>query len=148
LKFTGGKGESEIVSMLQRVPLFSGLDTKDVRHIAESFKEMKYTPGQIIEKEGEKGVSFFLVTEGSVDIKKGTKTLAKLGPGQFFGEMSLLDSGPRSATAVASESSPTKCLAMTSWTWEAFLQTKPKISIALLKELAKRLRETDQKLSE
>ncbi len=133
--------------MLRNVPLFSGLELKDLKTIGESFKEIKYSPGQVIEKEGEKGVSFFLIIEGSVEIHRGSKTLAKLGAGQFFGEMALIDSSPRSATAIAGDAS-TRCLVMTSWTWDSFLQTKPKIAIALVKELARRLRETDQKLSE
>jgi CRP/FNR family transcriptional regulator, cyclic AMP receptor protein len=139
--------EASVADMLQNVPLFAGLDKKDLKHIASSFKEKKYGANETIEKEGEKGVSLFLIKDGDVEIKRGNKTLAHLGPGQFFGEMSLLDSQPRSASAIAG-GKPATCLVMNTWTWEGFLRTKPEISIALLKELARRLRETDKKLTE
>jgi CRP/FNR family transcriptional regulator, cyclic AMP receptor protein len=139
--------DAEVASMLQNVPLFAGLEQKDLRHIAESFKEHKYEPNVVIEAEGEKGISMFLIKDGTVDIKRGGKVLANLGPGQFFGEMSLLDSQPRSASAI-SGSSPVTCLVMTSWAWEGFLRTKPEIAISLLREMARRLRETDKKLTE
>jgi CRP/FNR family transcriptional regulator, cyclic AMP receptor protein len=138
---------SEVARMLQSVPLFTGLQRKDLERIAATFKERHYKAGEMIEGEGEKGVSLFLIKDGEVTIKRGSKTLATLGPGQFFGEMSLLDSAPRSASAVTGKD-PATCLVMTSWAWEGFLKTKPEIAIALLKELARRLRETDRKLTE
>jgi CRP/FNR family cyclic AMP-dependent transcriptional regulator len=147
MKLPGSKQESDIVVMLQNVPLFSALETKELRHIADSFKEHRYEANQVIEGEGEKGVSFFLIKDGQVWIKKGNKTLANLGPGKFFGEMALLDGKPRSATAMTGDD-PATCLVITSWAWEGFLKTKPEIAIALLKEVATRLRETDKKLTE
>jgi len=90
-------------------------------------------------------VSFYLVTDGAVDVIKGKRKIAKLSRGQFFGELSLLDRQPRSATVVASE--PTKCLVMTAWVWSGFLETQPKLAIPVMKELARRIRETDQALS-
>ena len=144
--FLSPKEEPRVVKMLQDVPLFSTLDRKELRSMAETFTERKYDPGEVIEKEGDKATTFYLITEGSVDVNKGKKTIAKLGRGQYFGEMSLVDKQPRSATIVASQ--PTTCLLMTSWNFVAFLQTDSKLAIGVMKELAKRLRETDQALSE
>jgi CRP/FNR family cyclic AMP-dependent transcriptional regulator len=147
MKFSLSKNEeSQVVRMLQSVPLFSSLQRKDLRQMAETFSERAYESGDVIEKEGDSGFTFYLITDGSVDVRKGKKTIAKLGRSQYFGEMSLLDKQPRSATIIARE--PTKCLLMTSWNWIAFVQTQPKLAIGVMKELARRLRETDQALSE
>src|SRR5579862_4717652 len=130
------KEEDQAVAMLQKVPLFAGLQQKDLKRIAESFKERQYGPNHVIEGEGDKGVSFFLIKDGQVSIKKGNRTLATLGPGQFFGEMALLDGQPRSATAVTGDG-PATCLVITSWAWDGFLKSKPEIAISLLKEVAR-----------
>ena len=114
--------------------------------MAESFREHSYERGEVIETEGDKAISFYLIKEGSVEVRKGKKHLATLNRGQFFGEMSLLDSQPRSATVVAIE--PTNCLLMTVWNWNSFLETQPKLAIGVLRELARRLRETNNALSE
>jgi CRP/FNR family cyclic AMP-dependent transcriptional regulator len=145
LKF-GAKEESEIANMIAQVPLFSGIEKKKLKAMAETFTERKYDTGEVIEKEGDMGVAFYLVKDGSVEIQKGKKTIAKLGRGQFFGEMALLDRQPRSASVVASE--PTTCLLMTKWNFAGFIQSQPKLALAVMRELARRLRETDQKLSE
>jgi len=86
-----------------------------------------------------------LIVEGSVDVRKGDKSIAKLAKGQFFGELSLLDKQPRSATIVALE--PTRCLIMTAWVWSGFLETQPKLAVPVMRELARRLRDADQRLS-
>jgi CRP-like cAMP-binding protein len=138
--------ESELFQMLESVPLFSGLGKGTIKMLASEFKERKYKPDEVIESEGDMGIAFYLITEGAVEVRKGNITLAKLGRGQFFGEMALLDRQPRSATVVASE--PTKCLLLTSWSWNALVKTEPKFALELLKELARRLRETDRALSE
>jgi len=139
------KEESELVDMLQNVPIFSGMPKKELKAMAHSFVERTFDAGTVIESEGDKGVSFYLIVEGAVNVRKGTKSIAKLSRGQFFGELSLLDKGPRSATIEAIE--PTKCLVMTAWIWSGFLETQPKLAVPVMRELARRLRETDQKLS-
>jgi len=139
------KEETELVDMLQNVPIFSGLPKKELKAMSHSFVERTYDSGTVIESEGDKGVSFYLIIDGSVNVRKGTKSIAKLSRGQFFGELSLLDKQPRSATIEAIE--PTKCLIMTAWVWSGFLETQPKLAVPVMRELARRLRETDQKLS-
>ncbi len=120
--------------------------TEELRAMAETFTERDYEEGETIQREGESGITFYLIVKGSVDVKKGKKNIAKLGRGLYFGEMSLLDKQPRSATIVSRE--PTKCLLMTSWNFMAFLETDSKLAIRVMKELARRLRETDKALSE
>jgi CRP/FNR family transcriptional regulator, cyclic AMP receptor protein len=139
------KEENEVVDMLQNVPIFSGLSKKELKKMAHSFVDKSFQKGSVIESEGDKGVSFYLIVDGSVNVKKGGKSIAKLSKGQFFGELSLLDNQPRSATVETLE--PTRCLIMTAWVWNGFLETEPKLAIPVMRELARRLRETDQKLS-
>lgn len=131
--------------MLQNVPIFSGMSKKELKTMSHSFVERGYDTGKVIEAEGEKGLSFYLIIDGSVDVIKGGKSIAKLSKGQFFGELSLLDKQPRSATIEALE--PTKCLIMTAWVWSGFLETQPKLAVPVMRELARRLREADMKLS-
>jgi len=141
----GRKEESEVVNMLQNVPIFSGMPKKELKAMAHSFVERWYEPGTIIEEEGAKGISFYLIADGSVDVKKSGKSIATLSKGQFFGELSLLDKQPRSATIQAIDR--TRCLIMTAWVWGGFLETQPKLAVPVMRELARRIRETDQKLS-
>ncbi len=137
--------ESEVVDMLQNVPIFSGVSKKELKAMAHSCVDRSYQTGTVIESEGEKGVSFYLIIDGSVNVRKGSKSIAKLSKGQFFGELSILDKQPRSATIEALE--PTRCLVMTAWVWSGFLETNPRLAVPVMRELARRLRETDQKIS-
>jgi CRP/FNR family transcriptional regulator, cyclic AMP receptor protein len=133
-------GASDTVSLLATVPIFAALDDKRRRTMASSGKEQAYKQGDKIVDEGATGVGFFLILSGSTEVRKGGKVLAKLGKGQFFGEMSLIDGSPRSADVVAT--SPTTCWVLTSWTFEGIVKSNPEIALVMLKEMAKRLRST------
>lgn len=142
----GEADKSQLVKMLAQVPLFAGLENKQIRSIAGSFaRERSYDAGEVIEKEGDSGVAFYLITDGSVEVHGGKKLLSKLGRGQFFGEMALIDKQPRSATVIAAEPG-TKCLLMTSWNFKAALETDPKLATGVMRELARRLREATNAL--
>ncbi len=130
---------NKIVESLQRASVFSGLTKKQLESLAKNSKERTFRAGERIVREGESGVGFYLILEGHVDVNKGGKSLAKLGSGQFFGELTLLDDQPRSADVTALED--TRCLLMTTWEFRAFLKTNPDASLAVLRELARRLRE-------
>ena len=145
LSFTK-KEESQIYKMLQQVTLFSGLERKQITSFADSFFERDFEAGETIEEEGDSGITFYLIVDGSVEVRRGKKLLTKLGRGQWFGEMALIEKAPRSATVIAM--GPTKCLAMTSWNFKAALETNPKLALGVMKELARRLRETDKAFSE
>ncbi len=138
---------SQIAKILAEVPLFASLGNKRIRTIASSFARKRYyDAGEVIEKEGDNPVVFYLITDGSVEVRRGEKTLSKLGPGKFFGEMALIDKQPRSATVVAAQ--PTKCLLMPVWNFRAALETDPKAAMGVMRELARRLRQTTNALSE
>lgn len=144
----GDKDRSQLVKSLSQVPLFAGLKGKQMKAIAGSFaRERSYDAGEVIEKEGDMGVAFYLIRDGSVEVRRGEKPVTKLGRGQFFGEMALIDKQPRSATVVAAEPA-TKCLLMPVWTFRAKLENDPKLALGVMKELARRLRETTNALTE
>ncbi len=140
------KDDPQVIRMLEQVPLFSPLNRKQIKNLAENSNKREYKDGDVIEKEGDMGITFYLILDGSVEVRKGRKVLTKLGRGQFFGEMALLDRQPRSATIVATES--TKCLLTKAWNWAGIVYSQPKVAQALLQEMARRLRETDKALSE
>jgi len=125
-------------SMLGIVPFFSGLDEKKRKSLVSEGKEMAYKAGDFIVREGAMGVGFYLILDGKAEVRKGDKTLATLGRGQFFGEMSLIDELPRSADVIAV--SPIKCWALTSWAFAALVNRNPEVALKMLKEMVKRLR--------
>jgi CRP/FNR family transcriptional regulator, cyclic AMP receptor protein len=135
-----------IASMLQEVPLFSSLDKKALGKVVNSASNKTYESGSTIAREGEKGVSFYLILNGAVEVRRGKKVLAKLGRGQFFGEMALFDNQPRSADVVATEEAT--CMLLTSGTLVDIINANPMVAQQIIIELVRRLRESDKALSE
>ena len=133
---------------LQSVPLFSQLSRKELSRLGRAVVERNYKKGETIVKEGEQAVAFFIVTSGKVDASAGQgakkQKLSEFGPGGVFGEMALLDGGPRTATVRAVDD--TTCLVLSRWDFVAELRTNPQIAVAMLPILSKRLRDMDAKL--
>jgi len=140
------ESEKALIAKLHSVPLFSGLKEKQLKSILAGAKQRAYPEGEVIVAEGEAGVAFYLILDGAVEVKKKGKVLAKLGSGNFFGEMSLLDRNPRSSDVVASK--PTTVLALSSWEFQGLLESNNEIAMSLLKTLTHRLRESGQSLSD
>ncbi|GAB4281652.1 MAG: hypothetical protein Kow0056_17230 [Coriobacteriia bacterium] len=130
---------------LARVPLFSQCAPDELAAIAELAQEQSFEPGQIIVTQGTPGQAFYIVLSGRVEILRDGRSLGAYGPGDFFGEMSLLDNAPRSATIRALE--PTTCVMLSSWDFKALLERNPSIAIRLLEVLSRRLRVADERLS-
>ena len=118
--------------------LFRGLDQGQLAAVAESATEVDFPAGRVIARQGEIGTGFFIVVEGEVRVVRDGQTIATLGPGEFFGELSVLDRQPRIAQVVAA--TPTRCLALASWDFEKVLLANPALALAILRELAGRLR--------
>jgi CRP-like cAMP-binding protein len=137
---------SAIVETLQKAPLWDSLSEKELKVVARSFKELKYKSADIIIRKGETGVGFFVIADGTVEVRSDGKILAKLGPGQYFGEMSILDKQPRTADVVALE--PCRCLALSAWSFETAVSTHPKMALKLLQESVRRLSMNAQTLSQ
>lgn len=125
---------------LRQVPLFSSLDKKELQILAKIIREQAYEPGQVIVNAGAGGHGLYIIREGKVSIIQNGKTVATMGPGQFFGEISVLDGGPRTADVKADE--PTVCLTLISWEVKPILMQDPGISYKMLLEMVKRLRST------
>ena len=94
---------SELVRLLRQVPLFSELDGKELELVAAAGKKVEFDQGQRILRRGERGLGFLLVLEGTTEVQKNGKRVAAIGPGGFFGEMTVIDDLPRSATVTALE---------------------------------------------
>jgi CRP/FNR family cyclic AMP-dependent transcriptional regulator len=135
-----------VVEMLGKTMLWGGLGEEDLKSIVTLCRERSFEPGDKLVKKGDKGVGFYLILEGLVEVKSGTVTLAKLGTTQFFGEMSLLDNEPRSADVVAVE--PTRCLVLNAQELNAIVESNPKIATTMLRELIRRLRATTKSVTE
>ena len=129
---------------LSRVPIFSNCTPAEIAAITAVGQEGGFQTGQIIVTQGTPGQAFYLVLEGRVEIIRDGQSLGAFGPGDFFGEMSLLDHAPRSATIRAIES--TVCLMLSSWDFKALLEKHPSIAIKLLEILSRRLRVADERL--
>jgi CRP/FNR family transcriptional regulator, cyclic AMP receptor protein len=126
------------IPLLGEVALFDGIGPEGLAMIAERALEVDFADGRTIVRQGEVGTGFFMVTSGGARVVRDGTTIAEYGPGDFFGELSLLDGGPRIASVVAT--APTNCLAIASWDFEALLESQPRLAIAILKGVARRLR--------
>lgn len=130
---------------LARVPIFESCLPDQVASILAVAQEHTYAPGQIIVTQGTPGQAFYLITAGRVAIERDGLALGAFGQGDFFGEMSLLDNAPRSATIRAIDE--TRCLMLSSWDFKSLLERHPAIAIRLLEVLSRRLRVADERLA-
>ena len=123
------------VSLLQRVPLFSDLDRKELERIAASMKERTFSEGDTVTAEGSSGVGFFIIESGNAKVTVGGEDRRRLGPGDYFGEVALLNESARTATITAE--SELKCYGLTSWEFRPLVETQPSIAWKLLQAMSK-----------
>ena len=128
--------KSELLSM---AGLFDGVDAAGMDRIAAAAVQVDVPAGHVIARQGEIGTGFFVVIEGAARVVRDGDTVATIGPGDFFGELSVLDRRPRTAQVIATV--PTTCLALASWDFEAVLLDQPQVTLAILRGLAARLRD-------
>ncbi len=124
--------------LLGGVALFDGIDPEGLAMIAARAVEVDFAAGRSIVRQGEDGTGFFLIVDGRARVVQDGAAIAELGPGDFFGELSLLDGEPRMAAVIAD--APTRCLALARWEFEALLESQPRLAIAILRGVARRLR--------
>jgi CRP-like cAMP-binding protein len=130
----------EATELLQRVPLFSGLDPRELETIARTVHERTFAPGEVVAQEGQGGVGFFVIREGNAKVEVGGEEVRTLGPGDHFGEIALITEGPRTATVKAD--SELACYGLTPWEFRPLVQTNATIAWKLLLALA---RQVDQR---
>ena len=125
--------------LLAGCPLFRGIDRAGLAGLAEVATPVDFPAGHVIARQGEIGTGFFVVIEGMVRVVRDGEILARLGPGEFFGELSVLDRMPRNASVIA-DSETTSCLALASWDFEKVLLDQPALTLTILRGVATRLR--------
>jgi CRP-like cAMP-binding protein len=133
--------EEAMVDRLRGVAIFRGLDRKELERVVAVGKEVRFATGTVVAQQDGGAAGFHLILDGQVSVDVDGHERARLGPGSYFGEMSLLDGLPRSATVKAEE--PTTTFALTSWQFLPLLDEYPSISRALLVELCARLRRVE-----
>jgi CRP/FNR family cyclic AMP-dependent transcriptional regulator len=139
-----GIGERE--RALAKVPLFAGLSKRHRRRIAKESGVATYDEGATVVKQGAAGSVFYVVLDGKARVVRKGRTLARLKKGEFFGEMSLLDQGPRTASVITE--SPAAFLTLSARAFHDVMDAEPAVAGAVLREMARRLRQKDHQLVE
>jgi len=129
--------------MIAKVPLFSDLEPRELRRIADSFKERQFKAGDTIATEGKSGVGFFVIGDGRAKVTIHGEERGSIGPGEYFGEIALIDEGARTATLTA-ETDMT-CYGMTLWEFRPVVEADARIAWKLLQALARKLRAAEQR---
>jgi CRP/FNR family cyclic AMP-dependent transcriptional regulator len=124
--------------LLRGVPLFGGLSDRELKRLAQSFKERRFSTGTVIATEGRGGVGFFVIGDGYVTYSVGGEETGRGGPGDSFGEIALIDDGPRSATVTAA--TDVTAYGLTSWEFRPLVEENAEIAWQLLQTMAERLR--------
>jgi len=125
---------AKLVDELRQVPLFSGLSQRQLKQLARNFKEREFRPGTSMVRQGEmSGVGFFVITGGEASVSVDGMEVAKLGPGDHFGELALISEQVRSATVTAE--GPLQCLVMAFWDFRRFAKENPDVTWKLLQHL-------------
>jgi phosphoenolpyruvate synthase/pyruvate phosphate dikinase len=150
---TTGKARSEVlpsapssrdpVAAIQRVQLFADMDRRQAEQIARLLKVRPFSKGETVIMEGSGGAAFFLIDSGEATVSCKGVQIGTLGPGDYFGEIALIDGGPRSATVIAA--TDLVCYGLTFWEFRPLIERSSAIAWKLLQALAKRLRTAEEK---
>jgi len=127
------------VKYLEKVPIFQPLPSNELEAVARSLKERVYEAGTVIVKQGDPGVGFFLIAEGTVEVAHDGHHVRDLGAGEFFGELALMEERERTATVTAK--TRTTCLQLVRWDFRALLKQHPDIAVKVMEVVVRRLRD-------
>lgn len=137
-----------VIETLKKVPLFENLNKKNLDLISRVTTLRHFDKDEVILKQGENGIGFFMIESGKVEVFRQTNDqkvkLAELGTGDFFGEMALFEDTPRSATVVTTE--PTDCYVLTAWNFKGTMENAPTIAVQMLPVIIRRLQKTQELL--
>ncbi|MDP1794403.1 MAG: cyclic nucleotide-binding domain-containing protein [Acidimicrobiales bacterium] len=134
--------KSDQLKALREVPLFASMSDRDLKAVLAGCREELYSDGQAIVREGQPGGPFFLLIEGQAKLTIGGKTKKTFGPGSYFGEIAMIDKGPRTGTIVAAGN--VKALAIASWDFLALCEQDFKIAHKVMVGLAAQVRSLDK----
>jgi len=126
------------LDLLQQIPLFADFDRGELERISRTFKDRTFEAGSTVVGEGKTGAGFFVIESGEATVSMRGDERGKLGPGDYFGEIALIDDGARSATVTAD--SELRCYGLTSWEFRPLVESNASIAWKLLETMAKRLR--------
>jgi CRP/FNR family transcriptional regulator, cyclic AMP receptor protein len=132
---------SQKTDLLRHVPLFAGCGTRQLEEIGQLADEVDVAAGTTLMTEGQHADEFFVIVEGSVRVSRGGTVVRTMGPGEFLGEIALVDGGPRTATAVVE--TPSRLLVVGHREFHSLMEAHPQISMSILEALARRVRNLD-----
>ncbi len=135
---------NERIEILERVPLFEGLSGRELSAIANAAKERRFDTGDVVVGEGETGIGFFVIAEGTARVETHGQRRGSLTSGSSFGEVALLDEGGRRTATVIAES-PLRVFGLTAWQFTPLLEQHPAIAVKVAKILARRLRQAEER---
>lgn len=135
---------NEVAAMLKSTPMFSGCTQKELHRIAGAVRQTSHLAGTKILTEGRSGAGFFIIVDGVAKVTVRGKQRSELTGGDSFGEMALVDRGPRTATVTAE--TPIDLLQLSPWDFQSILKEIPALSLHLLKTMAQRLRAAEKEL--
>jgi CRP-like cAMP-binding protein len=129
---------------LKQVPLFSSLSQRQLKRLSRDFRERTFVPGTTPVRQGHmSGIGFFVITEGEASVSIDGSEVARLGPGDYFGELGLISERPRTATVTAETS--LRCAELASWHFRRFVKENPGASWKLLENLVDLLAERTER---
>ena len=129
--------------LIRQVPLFSGLDKREIQGLASTMKQRDFDAGDTIASEGSTGIGFFIIDEGEATVSVQGEDVRTLKHGDYFGEVALIDDGARTATITAK--TPLKAYGITSWEFRPLVENNAALAWKMLQTMAKRLRESEKR---
>jgi len=132
----------QTADMLGRIPMFADLSRRHLNRLAADTDELDFEPGQIIVREGDPGEALFVVLSGEAKITRGGRKVGGVVPGDFFGELSAMDGGPRSASVVAA--TPVRLLRLFRHTLSSLIEDEPVVTVKLVDGIVRRFRQVER----
>lgn len=133
---------AKVLRGLRGVPLFAELSDRDIKRMAKEVALRSLPAGTELVEQGEVGIGFYLVLDGQVEVRKGGRRVARLGAGEFFGEMALFQDRPR--TASVRTSAPTTLAVLSRWEFWGIAKDRPAMMRSILETMARRLLDSEQ----
>jgi CRP/FNR family transcriptional regulator, cyclic AMP receptor protein len=133
-----GVAIKDVAERLSEVPILAGCSQRELTAIARVVRQIDHEAGFVIAAEGQPGAGLFVIESGEADVSIGGRKINHMGPGDFFGELALLDGGPRTATVTAT--TDIRLFALTEWVFRGLLVEHPSIALRTLEAMAGRLR--------
>jgi CRP-like cAMP-binding protein len=137
--------QQDVIDRLASVSLFSDCSKRELQTISRVVRAIDHPKDTVIAREGDPGIGLFVIADGTALVTIGGRQRGKLGPGDYFGEIALLDGGPRTATVTAT--SDVRLLGLTEWVFRGLLKENPSIAVKTLQAMAGRLRKATKSSS-